>query len=78
MRRHRTSAPAASSSILDALYDLSAVGVQTYSAGALSAPRSPNAYLHDAARPGFAVGGHPFLADLGTDAAAVIEYLKPL
>jgi hypothetical protein len=63
---------------LDALYDLSAVGVQTSPAGALSAPRSPNAYLHDAARPGFAVGGHPFLADLGADAAAVIEYLKTL
>ena len=29
-------------------------------------------------KPGFAVGGHPFLADLGGDARAVIEYLKTL
>jgi hypothetical protein len=45
-----------------------------------SPPPSPaGAYLHDASRPGFSVAGHPFLADLGADAAAaVIEYLKTL
>ena len=63
---------------LDAPYDLVAVGVATRAPGAAGAPASPNAYLHDAARPGFAVGGHPFLADLGADATAVIEYLKTL
>jgi hypothetical protein len=36
-------------------------------------------YLLDGAAPGFHVGGHPFLADLGPDEArAVIEYLKTL
>ena len=47
-------------------------------ASGTSAPRSPNTYVHDATRPGFSVGGHPFLADLGTEAIAVIEYLKTL
>ncbi|MEJ7599065.1 MAG: hypothetical protein WKG01_14245 [Kofleriaceae bacterium] len=54
------------------LYDLAAVGV----------PMRPEAgagtYRHDASQPGFSVAGHPFLADLGRDAAAVIEYLKTL
>ncbi|HEY5925310.1 MAG TPA: hypothetical protein VIV11_26685 [Kofleriaceae bacterium] len=60
---------------LDAPYDLGKVGVAT---------RVPNGslrageYLHDAAKPGFSVAGHPFLADLGKDAPAVIEYLKAL
>lgn len=49
------------------LYELTTVGV----------PIGPG-YAHDAAKPGFAVGGHPFLADLGADAPAVIEYLKTL
>jgi hypothetical protein len=34
--------------------------------------------VHDDALPGFSVAGHPYLADLGADAAAVIEYLKTL
>lgn len=54
------------------LYDLVAVGVPT------PATPGPGTYEHDASRPGFAVGGHPYLADLGADAAAVIEYLKTL
>lgn len=53
---------------LDAPYDLAAVGVAV---GATGEP-------YDASRPGFSVGGHPFLADLGADARAVIEYLKTL
>jgi hypothetical protein len=57
--------------------DLAAVGVAT-SAPAPGTPRTRNTYVHHAAKPGFAVGGHPFLADLGADAAAVIEYLKTL
>lgn len=57
---------------LDAPYDLAAVGVATRAAG------SPGTYAHDATKPGFSVAGHPFLADLGGDAAAVIEYLKTL
>jgi mono/diheme cytochrome c family protein len=51
------------------LYDLDAVGVPTGGA---------RGYAYDATRPGFAVGGHPFLADLGADAGDVIEYLKTL
>jgi hypothetical protein len=58
-----------------ALYDLVAVGVATLPP---TAPPPPGSYLHDAARPGFAVTGHPFLAELGGDATAVIEYLKTL
>jgi hypothetical protein len=60
---------------LDAPYDLGNVGVATHAPGA---PLAAGEYLHDATRPGFSVAGHPFLADLGTDAAAVIEYLKTL
>ncbi|NVB81079.1 MAG: hypothetical protein HOV81_21970 [Kofleriaceae bacterium] len=60
---------------LDAPYDLGSVGVATHApTGTLAAGE----YLHDAAQPGFAVSGHPFLADLGGDARAVIEYLKTL
>lgn len=53
----------------DGLYDLAAVGVPTTGA---------SGYTYDASRPGFSVAGHPFLADLGADARAVIEYLKTL
>jgi hypothetical protein len=51
------------------LYDLVAVGVPVVTTGG---------YTQDATKPGFAVTGHPFLADLGPDARAVIEYLKTL
>ncbi len=51
----------------DAPYDLDAVGVA-----------SGPGYAQDATRPGLSVLGHPFLADLGADAPAVIEYLKTL
>jgi mono/diheme cytochrome c family protein len=51
------------------LYDLATVGVPIVTTGG---------YVQDATRPGFGVGGHPFLADLGRDAPAVIEYLKTL
>jgi len=52
----------------DAPYDLDAIGVATGS----------GAFVHDASRAGFGVGGHPFLAELGGDARAVIEYLKTI
>ncbi len=55
---------------LGGLYDLRAVGVPVHD--------GPTAFRHDGSKPGFAVGGHPFLADLGTDAQLVIEYLKTL
>ena len=51
------------------LYDLTTVGVPLVTSGG---------YVHDGTRPGFSVAGHPFLADLGPDARAVIEYLKTL
>jgi mono/diheme cytochrome c family protein len=51
------------------LYDLAKIGVPTVTNGG---------YVHDGTRVGFGVGGHPFLADLGRDAPAVIEYLKTL
>ncbi|MDB4955106.1 MAG: putative transrane protein [Myxococcales bacterium] len=58
---------------LDALYDLTTVGVATRATG------EPGTYTQDATSPGFSVAGHPFLADLGaTDSRAVIEYLKTL
>jgi hypothetical protein len=60
---------------LGGFYDLAAVGVVQRPAGT---PVGPDAYLHDAAQPGFSVAGHPFLSDLGADAPAVIEYLKTL
>jgi hypothetical protein len=59
----------------DALYDLDTVGVATHApTGALG----PAEYLYDASKPGFSVAGHPFLADLGKDANAVIAYLESL
>jgi mono/diheme cytochrome c family protein len=60
---------------LEAPYDLVSVGVATRAPG--GAPRAGE-YMHDAAQPGFSVAGHPFLAELGADAPAVIEYLKTL
>ena len=65
---------------LDAPYDLDAVGVATRAPAAGAAPGQlgPGEYLEDATRPGLGVGGHPFLAALGPDARAVIEYLKTL
>ncbi len=65
--------------VIDAtgLYDLATVGVPTSSTtGGTTGVRI--GYPYDATRPGFAVTGHPFLADLGGDARAVIEYLKTL
>lgn len=59
----------------DEPYDLAAIGVATRVPGPAL---SHGEYLHDATRPGLSVAGHPFLADLGPDAAAVIEYLKTL
>ena len=56
-------------------YDLAAIGVTVRDA---STPLTADAYLHDASRPGFSVAGHPFIADLGAEARAVIEYLKTL
>jgi hypothetical protein len=60
----------------DAPYDLDAVGVRTRPVDA-GAP-APSEYAFDGGAPGLSVEGHPFLADLGPDAAAVIEYLKGL
>ena len=60
---------------LDEPYDLAAVGVATRAA---TSEQRAGSYLHDATKPGLSVAGHPFLADLGSDAAAVIEYLKTL
>jgi mono/diheme cytochrome c family protein len=60
---------------LDAHYDLARVGVATRDAGGTL---RDGEYVHDASKPGFSVAGHPFLADLGADAPAVIEYLKAL
>lgn len=51
---------------LDALYDLDEVGVATTA--------TPTEHADDPAL----LAGHPFLADLGVDAPAVIEYLKTL
>jgi mono/diheme cytochrome c family protein len=52
---------------LEGPYDLVTVGVPL-----------GEGYAHDGTQPGFSVLGHPFLADLGADAPAVIEYLKTL
>jgi len=60
---------------LGAPYDLATVGVAMLPAGV---PVPASGYAHDATKPGFSVAGHPFLADLGPDARAVIEYLKTL
>ncbi len=56
----------------DETYDLVAVGVPW------SASPQVSGFVHDGSKPGFSVFGHPFLADLGKDAAAVVEYLKTL
>lgn len=59
-----------------ALYDLAAVGVAMRTT---TAPPSATEYRHDGTAPGFAVTGHPFLAELGAEERrAVIEYLKTL
>jgi mono/diheme cytochrome c family protein len=51
----------------DGLYDLDAIGL------------APGALIIDSTKPGLGVGGHPFLAQLGSaDVALVIEYLKTL
>ncbi len=56
--------------------DLARVGVAT---SPPAARLGDGDYLLDAAAPGFRVGGHPFLSDLGAEEArAVIEYLKTL
>jgi hypothetical protein len=55
---------------VDGLYDLAAVGMPWQPTGA--------GFVHDSTQPGFSVLGHPFLADLNREAAAVIEYLKTL
>ena len=55
-------------------YDLDAVGVATHPVGALA----DGEYVYDATRPGLSNAGHPFLAELGGDARAVVEYLKTL
>jgi hypothetical protein len=60
---------------LDAPYNLATVGVTTREIGGTL---RAGEYIHDASKPGFSVAGHPFLADLGADAPAVIEYLKAL
>lgn len=60
---------------LAAPYDLARVGVTVRDA---STPLGADMFLHDASRPGFSVAGHPFLADLGAESRAVIEYLKTL
>lgn len=54
----------------EAPYDLDAVGVAWAAAGA--------GFVHDATAPGFSVLGHPYLAELGSNAALVVEYLKTL
>lgn len=57
----------------DDTYDLVGVGVPW------SASREVSGFVHDGARPGFSVLGHPFLADLDpAESAAVVEYLKTL
>jgi hypothetical protein len=63
---------------LDATYDLDAVGVRTRAPGGADAKLGAGEYLHDASAPGLGVLGHPFLSDMGTDAKAIIEYLKTL
>lgn len=55
--------------------DLATVGVSIGDAGA---PLEPGDYVQDGAQDGFRPTGHPFLADLGADSRAVIEYLKTL
>jgi hypothetical protein len=59
----------------EAPLDLEKVGVATADAGALLGPGD---YVQDGNVDGFRVSGHPFIADLGDDAKAVVEYLKTL
>lgn len=56
---------------VDGLYDLAAIGMPWK-------PAPSQGFVHDATKPGFSVLGHPFLAELGAEATAVIEYLKTL
>ncbi len=58
--------------LVDELYDLTSVGVSW------SASPQVSGFVHDGSRPGCSVLGRPFLADLGVEAALVIEYLKTL
>jgi hypothetical protein len=61
----------------DGKYDLVRLG-QAYQEGTPSS-LGPGAYVYDGDRPGYDVGGHPFLAALPeADRRAVIEYLKTL
>jgi hypothetical protein len=55
--------------------DLERVGVSVADA---SAPLGPGDYVQEGDIDGFRVSGHPFLADLGAESKAVIEYLKTL
>jgi hypothetical protein len=59
----------------EAPLDLEKVGVATAEA---DAPLGPGDYLQDGSVDGFRVSGHPFIADLGDDSKAVVEYLKTL
>jgi hypothetical protein len=59
----------------DAPLNLERVGVNVADA---ASPVGPGDYVQDGTVPGFLVTGHPFLADLGDEAKAVIEYLKTL
>jgi mono/diheme cytochrome c family protein len=59
----------------DAPYDLARVGIATRAPGG---ELRPSEYLYDADKPGYSVAGHPFLADLGADASAVMAYLQSL
>ena len=59
----------------DAPLDLEKVGLAT---GDPDTQPGPGDYLQDGTQDGFRVSGHPFLADLGEDSRAVIEYLKTL
>jgi hypothetical protein len=60
----------------DAPYDLDDVGVRTRPVD--SGAPSGSEYVYDGDTPGLGVEGHPFLANLGPETPAVIEYLKGL
>jgi len=55
--------------------DLDKIGLSVSDPGA---PVGPGDYVQDGGVDGFRVMGHPFLADLGDESKAVIEYLKTL
>lgn len=55
--------------------DLEKVGLSVAAPGG---PLAPGDYLQDGSVDGFRVSGHPFIADLGDESKAVIEYLKTL